>query len=46
MDKCLAVDLKDPDLIPSQGDFFLLNFFLRGNEPNGEGQQQQEQQLK
>ena len=45
MDKCLAVDLKDPSSIPNQGDFFHLKFFLRGNEPNGE-QQQQQQELK
>ena len=40
---CLAADLKDPSLIPSQGDFFHLSFFLSGNEPNGE-QEQQEQE--
>ena len=45
MDKCLAVDLKDPGAIASQGYFFHLNFFLRGNEPNGE-QEQEQQQLK
>ena len=44
MDKDLAVGLKDPGLIHSQGDFFHQNFFLRGNEPNGE--QEQLQQLK
>ena len=27
VDNCLAVDLKDPVLITSQGDFFHLNFF-------------------
>ena len=41
MYKCLAVDLKDPGSTPSQGDFFHLNFFLRGNEPNGEQEQEQ-----
>ena len=40
--KCLAGELKDPGLIPGQGNFFHLNCFLRGNEPIGE----QEQQLK
>ena len=39
MDKCLAVDLKDPGLTPIQGDFFHLN------EPKGEGQEQQQQQV-
>ena len=47
MDKCFSVDLKDLGLIPSHGDFFHLNFFQRGNEPNGEQQQgQQQQELK
>ena len=48
MEKYLAVDLKDPGLIPSKGDFFHLNFFQRGNEPNWEeqGQQQQQEKLK
>ena len=46
MDKCLAVDLKVPGSIPSQADFFHFNFFLRGNEPNGEEQEQGQQQLK
>ena len=41
VDKCLAVNLKYASLIPSPGDFFYFNFFLRGNEPNGEGQQEQ-----
>ena len=41
MDKCWAVDLKNPSLIPSQGDFFHLNFFKRGNEPSGEQEQEQ-----
>ena len=46
--KSLAVDLNDPGLILSQGDFFHFNYFLRGNAPNGEQQQQQgeEQELK
>ena len=47
MDKCLAVGMKDPCLIPTQGYFFHLNIFERGNEPNGEEQGQvQQQQLK
>ena len=44
MDKCLAVDLKDPGLIPGQGDFISLKFFYRGNEPNGKQQQEQDQE--
>ena len=40
------MDLKNPGSVPSQGDFFHLNFFLRGNEQNGEGQEQQQEQLK
>ena len=39
--KCFAGELNDPGLIPSQGEFFHLNFFQRGNEPNGEEQQEQ-----
>ena len=48
MDRCLAVNLLDPGPIPRQEDFFHLSFFQRGNDPNGEQQQQQgqEQELK
>ena len=42
--KCSAGELKNPGSIPVRENFFHLNFFLSGNEPNGE--QQQEQQLK
>ena len=46
--KCSAGELKDPGLIPGQGEYFHINFFLRGNEPNSEQdeQEQQHQQLK
>ena len=43
--ECLAGEQDDPGLIPRQGEIFHLNLFLRGNEPNGE-QKQGQQQLK
>ena len=43
--KCEAGELKGPSLIPGQGEFISLKFLLRGYEPNGE-QEEQEQQLK
>ena len=38
--KCAAGELKDPGMIPGQGEFFSLKFKLRGKEPNGEQQEQ------
>ena len=46
--ECLAGKEEDPSSIPRKGEKnFHLNLFLRGNEPNGEQEQEeQEQQLK
>ena len=34
-------ELRDPGLIPGQGELFTLKFILRGNETNGKEQEQQ-----
>ena len=39
--KSSAEELKAPGSFPGQGEFFYLNFFLRGNEPNSEEQEEQ-----
>ena len=42
--RAIGWDLKDSDLIHSPGEFFPFISFIRGNEPNGEQQEQEQQQ--